>query len=271
MEKNSQDTVSLYADVGNSTIDFLAINGNEGKARKVDTHDKGAVFSYLSQFKDKSQLSLTISSVNQEGLSAILEFLSSYQKTKNIFLLSKESREAYAAKLKRKVDNLSYLGTDLFCDIIAEENKTGEIIIDLGTASKILYLSKENTFYGCLIFPGLSSFAEVLDKKTDQLGRVSLIPSPALVSLNTAECISSGTINGGASRIAGLVKARKEKYGCKEAAVYLTGGNAYLVKDRLARFGLKDFTYNPYHTRKGLRRFAPVSHPFIITNRRKQK
>lgn len=269
METNHEPNFYLFADIGNSTIDFLSFDEEKRETKKIDTHNRESILSYLSEFNNKKNLSITISSVNSDGLNAIMDFLSSYQGEKRIFLLSPESRKSYAESNHLKVDNVSFLGSDLFCDIIAEENKNGQIIIDLGTASKILYLSKDNVFYGCSIFPGLSSFPRTLNRTTDLLERVNLRSTPKLVSLETKECISSGAINGGASLIAGMVNARKREYGCKDADVYLTGGNAYLVKDNLSRFELTGFTYDPYHIRKGLRRLTPPKSYEKLIQRRK--
>lgn len=269
METNHGQDFYLFADIGNSTIDFLSFDEEKIETKKIDTHNRESILSYLSNFQDKQRLSVTISSVNSDGLNAIRDFLSSYQGEKKLFLLSPESRESYAKANRLKVENVSFLGSDLFCDIIAEENKNGQIIIDLGTASKILYLSKENIFYGCSIFPGLSSFPRTLNRTTDLLERVNLRSTPKLVSLETQECISSGTINGGASLIAGRVNARKKEYNCEDADVYLTGGNAYLIKDNLRRFGLTGFTYDPYHIRKGLRHLTPPKSYERLIQRRK--
>ena len=271
METKHIQKLSIYADIGNSTIDFLCFDGENRELNKTDTHNREAILSFLGQFKDREEITVTISSVNSEGLSAIEEFLSSFSGKKTVYLLSPEKRAEYSIAHHLKVDNVSYLGSDLFCDIIAEENTDGQIIIDLGTASKILYLSKDNVFYGCSIFPGLASFAKTLNRTTDQLGRVKLRESPKLVSLNTEECISSGTINGGASLIASFVHQRKIEYRCPNADVYLTGGNAYLVKDILPRFGLNQFTYSPLHIRKGLRRLVPPEKFEKLKNWRKNR
>ena len=249
-QSNGKNDTILYADIGNSTIDFLAVNDDTFSTEKVRTRSKDDIFNYIGKMKDIHEV--YISSVNSSGLQSLKEALAYEFPFCRISFIDQKTMEEFASCHKISVDNIDILGSDLFCDIVAEDNKNGMIVIDLGTASKILYLDKGSCFKGCQIFPGLSSFSEILHAKTDLLKDSPIIINPPLVSLKTEECISSGVINGVSSLISGMVNAIKKTYDNEDAKVILTGGNSYLIKDTLKNWMKDDFIYDVNHTLKGL-------------------
>lgn len=253
-QSNGKNNTVLYADIGNSTIDFLLVNGNGFSVEKVRTRSKDDIFDYIGKMEDIHEA--YISSVNSSGLQSLKEALAHKFPHCRIFFIDQKAMKEYASSHGIKVDNIDILGSDLFCDIVSEDNETGMIVVDLGTASKILYLDKNSCFKGCQIFPGLSSFSEILHAKTDLLKDSPIIINPPLVSLKTEECISSGVINGVSSLISGMVQTIKKEYDNKDAKVILTGGNSYLIKDTLKTWMKDDFIYDVYHTLKGLVRIS---------------
>lgn len=246
----SENPSILYADIGNSTIDILLVNQNEWSIEKVETRSRTNIYSFIQK---QSMISdVYVSSVNSTGLSNLKDALNEFFPSCNIHYMDANVMRKYADENHIQVDNIDILGSDLFCDIVKESHAKGMIVIDLGTASKILYLDKNSYFRGCQIFPGLSSFPEILHSKTDLLKNSPIMKNPPLVSLKTEECISSGVINGVSSLIAGMIKAIKKEYDNPEAAVILTGGNAYLVKDHLKSWIDDEVIYDLAHTLKGL-------------------
>lgn len=246
----NENSAILYADIGNSTIDFLLLNQNEYSIEKVDTCSRKNIFAFVEKQKNPSKA--YASSVNSIGFENLREALSNYFPSCELHCLDANAMRKYAKTNDIKVDNIDILGSDLFCDIVKNSYAKGMIVIDLGTASKILYLDKDSYFRGCQIFPGLASFPEILHSKTDLLKNSPILMNPPLVSLKTEECISSGVINGVSSLIAGMVKAIKAEYENPEAEVILTGGNAYLIKDHLKIWMNDGFVYDLGHTLKGL-------------------
>ncbi len=246
----NENPAILYADIGNSTIDFLLLNQNEYSIEKVDTRSRKNIFAFVEKQKNLSEA--YVSSVNYAGLLNLKDALNTYFPSCVLHTLDADTMMKYAKDNDIKVDNIDILGSDLFCDIVKNSHSKGMIVIDLGTASKILYLDKDSYFRGCQIFPGLASFPEILHSKTDLLKNSPILTNPPLVSLKTEECISSGVINGVSSLISGMVKAIKTEYKNPESEVVLTGGNAYLIKDHLKTWMSDDFVYDLGHTLKGL-------------------
>lgn len=239
----------LLSDIGNSTLDFLFVRNGVKKREKLHLGEEEKLRSFLVANKPEETY---ISSVDKKGLA----FLQKELEIEKIpySLLTPEKMKEVSLREKLTVTNTDFLGSDLFCDILSRPNKNGLILLDLGTATKVLFLDTEGLFHGASILPGIALFAKSLDLSTDLLEDYGLEKRPPLVSLETKECISSGAINGQASLLSGMVKKIKEEYKAEEAEVLLTGGNAYLVKEILPNFGLKDFEADENLVLEGLAR-----------------
>ena len=132
-----------------------------------------------------------------------------------------------------KID-VNEVGDDLIADLVGIKHKYSypSIVVDLGTASKVLLLDKNGVFDSCLIIPGLSMSIASLSNEAALLPDIELkVPSSALAH-NTVEAMNAGVILGHAEMIKGLL-SRIEKelgYSCKRI---LTGGSAIYLKDLL--------------------------------------
>ena len=131
-----------------------------------------------------------------------------------------------------KVDNPSEIGGDLIADLVGAKEKYGypTLIVDLGTASKILLLDKNGAFVSCLIMPGLSLSANSLTSKAALLPEVSLEAPQSIMAKNTIEAMNGGIVLGHAEMISGLLRRyeREIGYTCKHI---LTGGSSIYLKD----------------------------------------
>lgn len=86
------------------------------------------------------------------------------------------------------------------------------LIIDLGTATTLTYMSGDGTLEGVVICPGLKLSAEALSLKIPHLPAVSLEYPPHVLGGNTADCLKSGFMWGHTAMLAGFVEMiRKEK------------------------------------------------------------
>ena len=241
----------LLVDIGNTTIDLLYKGKGERKREKIPPEDQKSMIAFLHSLPSSS-FSCYISSVDKKGLFLFLDALKSIGIEGEV--LSPSKMKETSQRLSIRVDNTEYLGSDLFCDILARENKDGLLVIDCGTASKLLLLDDKNVFHGALILPGIALFPKALSVSTDLLSDTRLTKKPPLLSLKTEECLSSGALNGQAAMFAGLVKKVKEEYSLPHAKVLLTGGNSYLIKDLLPEFGLEDFEWDQNAVLEGLAR-----------------
>ncbi len=230
----------LLADIGNTSIDF-AFYENEmlSGIKKIKIHEKDSILEFLSANLHDTKRCL-ISSVNQNGLSLLHEKIEKmeipYEIIDSCFM------DEYAKKYGYTIKNTAYLGSDLFLDIIARK-EAPQIIVDLGTVGKILYLDEKKVFHGASIFPDIQMFMKMMNQGTDLLKETDLKENPPLVSLKTDECMSSGTIYGMASLVSGMTNRILEEYHLKNATIFLTGGYAVFIKDILKEFHMPDFQY----------------------------
>ena len=124
----------------------------------------------------------------------------------------------------------SSVGTDLICSCVAVHclHESPALIIDMGTATKIMSVNEKGAFTGVSILPGVIMGLTALAEGTAQLHRISLETPRAVISKNTADCMRSGAIYGNASMIDGMIDRINEETG-KELPVYATGGLAPVI------------------------------------------
>ncbi|MBE6608576.1 MAG: type III pantothenate kinase [Ruminococcaceae bacterium] len=127
-------------------------------------------------------------------------------------------------------DTPSSVGTDLICACVATHHIYGSpaLIVDMGTATKMMVINGKGTFIGVSIIPGVHMGLKALAEGTAQLPQVSLEAPPSIVAKNTADCMKSGVIFGSASMVDGMIDRINEEVG-EELSVYATGGSAPII------------------------------------------
>lgn len=138
--------------------------------------------------------------------------------------------------LTYKIDNPSQLGADLLCDAVGACKKYPNqniIIIDLGTASKFIVLTKNNEYLGGAISPGLLKSLASLINSAAKLSEVPMDIPSKVIGTDTQTCIQSGMIYGFSFLIDGMVKKIKQELNDENTVVILTGGLSSYVKSTL--------------------------------------
>ena len=127
------------------------------------------------------------------------------------------------------IDNPAQLGSDLVVDAVAGIHEYGApiIIFDLGTATTISVVDKNNNYIGGVIMPGMGISLNAMVSGTSQLPRISLEEPKKIIGSNTVDCMKSGILYGTASSMDGMIERIKEEIG--EAKVVATGGLASTV------------------------------------------
>ncbi len=128
------------------------------------------------------------------------------------------------------VDNPSQVGADLICACVAAYNKYSSptLIIDMGTATKIMVVDENATFMGVSIIPGVELSLRALSGGTAQLPQISLDAPSRVIAKNTVECMKSGVIFGNASMVDGMIERIEKEFGKKTTHI-ATGGYAKAV------------------------------------------
>lgn len=132
------------------------------------------------------------------------------------------------------IDNPAELGDDLIADLVgaSEIYKDPCIIVDAGTAIKILVLEKGNVFRYANFAPGISLGLDALANGAALLPDFHLNSSKSVLASNTVDCISAGLVFGNADLISGLVNRLENAIGYKCKHV-VTGGGSNILKNIL--------------------------------------
>lgn len=127
-------------------------------------------------------------------------------------------------------DTPSSVGADLICASVAAHYIYGSpsLIVDMGTATKMIVVNAKGTFIGVSIIPGVLMGLTALAAGTAQLPQVSLEAPASIVAKNTADCMKSGAIFGHASMVDGMIDRINDELG-EELAVYATGDFATVI------------------------------------------
>lgn len=133
-----------------------------------------------------------------------------------------------------KMDNPCEVGADLISVSVGAIKKYGypSLIIDLGTATKIISIDNKGSFVGGVVMPGIKISMEALVGKTAQLPEVSLEAPKLVIGKNTFDSMKSGIVYGHISAIEGTIKRMEEELGYTTKHI-LTGGYAKVVRDHL--------------------------------------
>lgn len=153
--------------------------------------------------------------------------------------------------LNIRVDDPAHLGADLVASSIAAIDKYGApcIIMDLGTATKVIAIDKDKNFRGCTISPGVEISINALAKYTSQLPQISLITPDHVIGTNSIDCMRSGIIFGTADMLRGLSERIQEELGYEIKNTVITGG----LSSEIARNLRFDAVYDPNLILDGLK------------------
>ena len=127
-------------------------------------------------------------------------------------------------------DNPSSVGADLICACVAAHHIYGSpsLIIDMGTATKMMVVDKKGTFIGVSIIPGVNIALRALASGTAQLPQISLEAPKSVIGKNTIDCMRSGVVFGNASMIDGMIDRFNDEMN-EDLSVIATGGLASTI------------------------------------------
>jgi len=125
------------------------------------------------------------------------------------------------------IDDPAELGGDLVATSVGAlaMGKLPVIIVDLGTATKLIVLNNKGGLIGGAILPGVTLSMNALAEGTSQLPLIPIEAPAKSISSNTTECIKSGVVLGAASAIDGMIARFEEELG-EPAFIIATGGLA---------------------------------------------
>lgn len=135
--------------------------------------------------------------------------------------------------LNIKIDEPASLGADLAAVAVGakEHYPLPAIVIDMGTATKILAVDKTGAFIGGIIAPGVKISNEALAAQTASLPLISISAAPikTVIGTNTIDCMRSGLLYGAAFMVDGMIEHFEREIG-EKCTVIATGGFSSTIK-----------------------------------------
>jgi type III pantothenate kinase len=148
------------------------------------------------------------------------------------------------------------LGMDRFLSCLGAFSLSGRpvIVIDAGSACTVDYMTRGRMFQGGVIMPGLSIFELVMARSLPELPVVEAELPENWPGKSTEECIRWGLYGGFLSAIEAFI--RKYQTENEEADVYITGGDAVLIKKLLE--GNIKINYSEHLLFEGMKEFLEI-------------
>ena len=225
----------LTIDIGNTNIVIGGfINDEIQFVSRIATDIKYTEDEYASKIRSVLSLhNVTEKSVSGAIICSVVPPLNTVF-TKAIQLIYNVTPMLVAPGIKTginlKCDDPSSVGADLICACVAAHHIYGSpsLVIDMGTATKILLMDKSGAFIGASIIPGVLMGLKTLSAGTAQLPLVGLEAPKYASGKNTVDCIKSGVVFGNASLIDGMIERFIDEFG-EELPVYATGGLSNVI------------------------------------------
>lgn len=142
------------------------------------------------------------------------------------------------------------LGADLVANAVAalEKYPAPIIMVDMGTATTISYISAQRSYEGGLMFPGVRLSLDALAQNTAQLPDISLQHPKALIGKNTEDCMRAGIVYGTAGMLDGIFDRIKEMLPGEEPTIVATGSPSPVI----VRYCRNKVIYDKYLLMEGL-------------------
>ncbi|HOJ13156.1 MAG TPA: type III pantothenate kinase [Deltaproteobacteria bacterium] len=106
------------------------------------------------------------------------------------------------------------------------------VVVDMGTATTIDYVSEQGVFMGGVIAPGMMSAYRGLLAEAPGLPRIEEFDDPPLIGRDTAGCLKAGVVTAHAAMIVKTAFLMGEETG-KIPHVVVTGGLSVFVKKKV--------------------------------------
>lgn len=126
------------------------------------------------------------------------------------------------------IDDPGELGADLCAGAVGVivRHALPCIIVDLGTATKLLVVDEQKRFRGGIIAPGVLTSLNAISGAASLLPSIHIAAPAKVIGTNTVESMQAGIVTGSAAMIDGLIDKIESELGAPAASVVATGGIA---------------------------------------------
>lgn len=223
MNSRKSNTLILM-DIGNSRIKLL--HKNKSVSIEYSKNWCVKVEKAVENFGCSSKAQIIAISVNKEQQTELSKLISIH------IIESEHIRKNASVSFK----DIQGIGIDRMMGLIYAHSKSNgslTITIDCGTATTI-NVAHKNKCLGGQIIPGIGTQAKSLSQNTSLLPLVKPKAIRTLLGKDTSSAINAGIVYSTALTAIGVIKELEKKYK-KKAEVFLTGGNATIIKNILQK------------------------------------
>ena len=225
----------LAIDMGNSNIVIGCIDDEKSYfEERLSTDKSKTALEYAIGFHTVLELyNIDVSRIEGAIISSVVPPLTNVVKSAVEKIIGKTPLvvgPGIKTGLNLQMDNPRSVGSDLIVDAVAGITEYGAplILIDMGTATTMSVVDKDNNYVGGVIMTGLRLAMESLSSRASQLFNVSLEVPKNVIGKNTTDCMKSGIVLGNAACIDGISDRLEEELGYSTTVV-ATGGLAHVV------------------------------------------
>jgi type III pantothenate kinase len=219
----------LLIDVGNTEVKIGVTSGGkiEQKFRLATDRNLSADAYYLLVhpfIKNEPVEKVAIASVVPHVTKALKELFVKYYQIQPLVV-----GPGIKTGINVKTDYPKEVGADLICAVAGARNEpTPVLIVDLGTATKYIYMEKA-TIKGVIITPGVMISMRAMVSNTALLPEFDLEVPNKVLGTNTIACMQSGVTYGVAAQVDGLVERIQKEVGVN-FKVIMTGGLSEIIE-----------------------------------------
>lgn len=129
-------------------------------------------------------------------------------------------------------DNPAEVGADLVAGAVAAKAKypLPAIVVDLGTATKVIALDKNGAFRGCSIAPGVVISLNALTNGASQLSNISMNKPDHAIGTNTVDSMTAGLIFGTVDMLDGMCDRFTAELNDPVKTIVATGGLCHIAE-----------------------------------------
>ena len=219
LKKNSDKTVNLIIDIGNTVAKIAAFDGNTMQEVIYDSNQTlGELPAFCRKYTFERAIVATVIDLGKQALAQLASL------SAPLLWLDE--------KTPLPVENLyetpQTLGYDRMAAVVgANEQFPGKniLVIDAGTCITYEFIDAAGRYHGGNISPGMQMRFRALHRFTGRLPLVSAEGRRVPMGKDTDTAIREGVLKGIEHEISGYIMAMKHKYA--EVLVFLTGGDDF--------------------------------------------
>ena len=230
----------LIGDIGNTITKICLVEIKSFNVKKIIYFNSSNITSNNSLRKNLKKI-VKNKSINKVALFSsvvpkyhliLKKFLKKFYKIK-----LREIKETTIDKIiKIKIKNKSQVGSDRIANAVGvyKKYKTNCIVLDFGTATTFDVVTKNGTYNGGIIAPGVNLSIKSLANSADQIPNFHIKKQKKIIGKNTLEALRSGFYWGYSGLINNII-LKIEKETKKKYKIIFTGGHAELFKTSIIR------------------------------------